>query len=95
MKKNVVNSELKNKILFLELNNPQNQNTLSEELIEDLNEKFKLASKNENVKVIILSSTGPVFCAGHNLKDLNSRKSDSDNGKSYYRKIEIETGSYI
>ena len=87
MKKNVVNSELKNKILFLELNNPQNQNTLSEELIEDLNEKFKLASKNENVKVIILSSTGPVFCAGHNLKDLNSRKSDSDNGKSYYRKI--------
>jgi len=87
MSKNLVKSELKNKIFFLELNNPQSQNTLSEKMIEELTENFKLASKNENIKVIILSSTGSVFCAGHNLKDLHSRRSDSDKGKNYYNKI--------
>ena len=45
------------------------------------------ASKDKNVKVIILSSTGKVFCAGHNLKDLNSKRSEPDRGKSYYDKI--------
>ena len=38
-------------------------------------------------EVIILSSTGPVFCAGHNLKDLNSKRSDLDKGKGYFEKI--------
>ena len=47
MSKNLVKSELKNKIFFLELNNPQSQNTLSEKMIEELTENFKLASKNE------------------------------------------------
>ena len=45
MSKNLVKSELKNKIFFLELNNPQSQNTLSEKMIEELTENFKLASE--------------------------------------------------
>ena len=68
----LVKSELQNKVLHIKLNNPKHQNTLSED---------------NSVKVIILSSTGPVFCAGHNLKDLNSKRSDLDEGKSYYDKI--------
>ena len=42
---------------------------------------------HNDVKLIILSSTGPVFCAGHNLKDLNYKRKENDNGKSYYEKI--------
>ena len=56
-------------------------------MIKELKEKLKEASKNKNVKVIIISSIGPVFCAGHNLKDLNSKRSNTDKGKSYYKKI--------
>ena len=87
MKNNLVKSELINKVLHLTLNDQEHQNTLSDEMISELDKKFKEASQDKHVKVIILSSTGKVFCAGHNLKDLNSKRLDLDNGKSYYAKI--------
>ena len=87
MKTNLVKSELQNKILHITLNNPKHQNTLSEDMIKQLDDQLQQGSEDNNVKVIILSSTGPVFCAGHNLKDLNSRRSELDKGKSYYDKV--------
>ena len=87
MKNSLVKSELINKVLHLTLNDQQHQNTLSDEMISELDKKFKEASQDKHVKVIILSSTGKVFCAGHNLKDLNSKRLDLDKGKSYYEKI--------
>ena len=87
MKDSLVKSELINKVLHLTLNDQKHQNTLSDEMINELDKKFKEASQDKNVKVIILSSTGKVFCAGHNLKDLHSKRLDLDNGKSYYAKI--------
>ena len=83
----LVKSELINKILHLTLNNQTDQNTLSEQMIGELDNKFKEASNDNKVKVIILSSTGKVFCAGHNLKDLNAKRSELDKGKNYYKKI--------
>ena len=87
MKDSLVKLELINKVLHLTLNDQEHQNTLSDEMISELDKKFKEASQDRHVKVIILSSTGKVFCAGHNLKDLNSKRLDLDNGKSYYAKI--------
>ena len=87
MKDSLVKSELINKVLHLTLNDQKHQNALSDEMISELDKKFKEASQDKHVKVIILSSTGKVFCAGHNLKDLNSKRLDLDNGKSYYAKI--------
>ena len=87
MKDSLVKSELINKVLHLTLNDQKHQNTLSDAMISELDKKFKEASQDKHVKVIILSSTGKVFCAGHNLKDLNSKRLDLDNGKSYYAKI--------
>ena len=87
MKDSLVKSELINKVLHLTLNDQKHQNTLNDAMISELDKKFKEASQDKHVKVIILSSTGKVFCAGHNLKDLNSKRLDLDNGKSYYAKI--------
>ncbi len=87
MTAHLVKSELQNKVLDITLNNPKHQNTLSEDMIKQLDDKLQQGSEDNNVKVIILSSIGPVFCAGHNLKDLNSQRSELDKGKSYYDKI--------
>jgi len=87
MSYDLVEIELKRKILNLTLNNPDHQNTLSEEMIKELDKNLQDAAKDDNVKVIILSSKGPVFCAGHNLKDLSSRRSDPDKGRGYFEKI--------
>jgi len=87
MNDRLVKYELNNKILHLTLNDPEHQNTLSEEMIKELDNRFQEASNDHSVKVIILSASGPVFCAGHNLKDLNSKRSDLDKGKAYFEKI--------
>ena len=87
MNNNLVNSKQINKVLHLILNDQKNQNTLSEMMINILNKKFKEASEDKDIKVIVLSSTGKVFCAGHNLKDLDLKRKEPDKGKSYYKKI--------
>ena len=76
-----------NNILQITLNDSKNQNTLSLEMINELNKKFTKASKDNSIKVIILSSNGKVFCAGHNLKDLILKRSGKDKGKKYYKKL--------
>ena len=76
-----------NNILQITLNDSKNQNTLSLEMINELNKKFTKASKDNSIKVIILSSTGKVFCAGHNLKDLILKRAEKDKGKKYYKKL--------
>ena len=57
----LVKSELQNKVLHIILNNSKHQNTLSEDMIKQLDDKLQQGSEDNNVKVIILSSTGPVF----------------------------------
>ena len=87
MSDSLVKQQLSNNVLHLILNDPKNQNTLSNDMISELDQKLNEASNNNDVKVIVLSSTGKIFCAGHNLKDLNSKRLDQDKGKSYFDNI--------
>jgi len=87
MSNEILKIEIINKVLHLKLNDAKNQNTLSERMINEINAKLLEAAKNEKIKVVILSSSGKVFCAGHNLKDLSSKRLELDKGKNYYKKI--------
>jgi len=35
----------------------------------------------------VLAANGPVFCAGHDLKELTARRGDADGGRAYFRHI--------
>ena len=71
-----------NKILFTKiiegsiceivLNNPTKRNPLSLELILLLQNLFNSLKKNKKIKVILLKSTGPSFCSGHDLNEVKS-----------------------
>ena len=87
MQYNLIKTDITNKVLHIILDDPKNQNTLSLEMISELNKKFYEAAKDNSIKVIILSSSSKIFCAGHNLKDLLSKRSSKDKGKKYYKKI--------
>ena len=41
-------------------------------MLDELKQNLTEASFNKDVQVIILSASGPVFSAGHNLKELVS-----------------------
>jgi enoyl-CoA hydratase/carnithine racemase len=76
--------DLKDSILKITLNNPSQQNTLSLDFINDLKRIIEKANKNDEVKVIILSSSGKVFSAGHNLKEIKSHREDNDQGLQFF-----------
>ena len=76
--------DFKDSILKITLNNPSQQNTLSLQFINDLKKIFENADSSDEVKVIILSSSGKVFSAGHNLKEIKSHREDKDQGLHFF-----------
>ena len=66
-------------ILEATLNNPSSRNPLSLELISLLQDLFDSLKRNKKIKVLLLKSTGPSFCSGHDLKEVKSfSKSSQD-----------------
>ena len=74
-------------VLRLELNDPSRQNALSESMLDSLSGAFDQAGDNPDVRVIILASNGPVFCAGHDLKEMTVGRQSVDRGRAYFTKI--------
>ena len=73
-----------NGILRLTLDDENNRNALSEEMIRELTKAIKEANEDQDVKVIVIASTGNVFCSGHNLKEITAARNNNDEGASYF-----------
>ena len=71
-------------ILRLLLNDPENKNPLSDQMMVQLKEKIFKASTDNSIKVIIIAAVGDVFCSGHNLKELTDARTNEDDGESYF-----------
>lgn len=52
------------------LNNPRKRNVLSLPMLKRLDECFASSGTNDALRCVILSSAGPVFSSGHDLKEL-------------------------
>ena len=74
-------------ILRLTLNDQDRRNALSEEMLAALADAFEWAGDNPDVRVIILAAAGPVFCAGHDLKEMTAGRQNADRGRAYFTKI--------
>jgi enoyl-CoA hydratase/carnithine racemase len=71
-------------VLTLILNRPDKRNSLTRDLISEINSAISAASGDPDVRVIVLQGNGPAFCAGHDLKEMTDRRSDPDGGKQFY-----------
>jgi len=76
-----------NGILRLTLNDMDNKNALSELMMQKLINAITESSKDNSIKVIVIASTGNVFCSGHNLKEINEARKADDSGESYYLEL--------
>ena len=74
-------------ITRLTLNTPQKRNALSEAMMAALSSALTNAADDPTVRVIILAANGPVFCAGHDLKEMTAARAAPDNGRAYYQKV--------
>lgn len=71
-------------VCVLTLNAPKSINALSEAMLARLSDMLDDIAADRSVKVVILRSGGPHFCAGHNLKEMTARRSDEDGGSQYF-----------
>lgn len=76
-----------NGILRLTMNNIDRRNALSEEMLTHLGSAFKNASNDPSVRVVVLAANGPIFCAGHDLKEMTAGRADKDRGRTYFTRI--------
>lgn len=60
-------TEITDRIGIITLNRPEKRNALSPELIAGLQNAFEEMNASDEVKVIVLRSTGKAFCAGADL----------------------------
>mgnify|MGYP001036187662 CR=1 FL=1 len=64
----------------IELDSPHNRNALSRQLVEELDEHLAVASAEPDTRVIELTHTGAVFCAGADLSEASSGGAQSTAG---------------
>ncbi|ARQ57793.1 MULTISPECIES: enoyl-CoA hydratase [Rhizobium] len=76
---------LRDGVLRLVLNDPP-ANALSIALLEALMAELEKAGSDADVRVIVIASTGSVFSAGHDLKELTAHRVDEDQGAAFFEK---------
>ena len=64
----VVLTERVGNVLVATLNRPEARNALSPELIDDLSEALRSADADPEVRAVVVTGAGTVFCAGMDLK---------------------------
>ena len=83
--KNILHSEQTAEgVLRLTMNDQKNRNALSEALMNNLIEELTKAASNQSIRVIVIASNGPVFSAGHDLKEIIAARYQKDFGDAYF-----------
>jgi enoyl-CoA hydratase/carnithine racemase len=72
-------------IATLTLDRPRALNALSDALIAALSGALAEIASDPAVRVVVLCAPpGPVFCAGHDLKEMTARRADADRGRAAF-----------
>ncbi len=75
--------ETKNGAAWITLNRPENRNALSAILVNELYAHLVAANEDSEVRSIVITGTGPAFCAGADLKSPPGQLVDGAQGITY------------
>jgi enoyl-CoA hydratase/carnithine racemase len=74
-------------VAILTLNRPAARNSLSEDLIAEMQEALASIRDDRRVRAVVIAASGTVFSSGHDLKELTARRTDADHGRAYFETI--------
>jgi enoyl-CoA hydratase/carnithine racemase len=63
---------------------PETRNALCLALLHELTIVIRELGRDASVGAIILSSEGPVFCSGHDLKEMTAHRTGKDGGRAFF-----------
>ena len=74
-------------VLRLTMDDQRSRNALSEIMMKSLIEELTKVYSNDAVRVVVIASNGPVFSAGHDLKEITKVRNQNDFGEEYFKKL--------
>jgi len=69
--------EIKDKTAYITLNRPDVFNAFNDELSYALQDALKEATRNDEVRAVVLTGAGKAFCSGQDLKDISQKENRS------------------
>ena len=75
----VVHSVLRNGVMTITLADEERRNALSAQLTSELVAALDIADNEPDVRVVVVTNSGTVFCAGANLAERSSTDGSSGN----------------
>ncbi len=83
----VLKKELRDGVATLTLARPQARNSLSEAMMAALTAALAEIARDDAVRAVVLTAEGPVFSAGHDLKEIQGHRGDADRGRAYFEDV--------
>ncbi len=77
-------------VVTLTLNRPMQFNSLSEEMLTELQSALDAIAKDASARVVVIAGAGKAFCAGHDLKQMRANHS-----KVYMQKLFKQCGKVM
>ncbi|MBV8766042.1 MAG: enoyl-CoA hydratase [Hyphomicrobiales bacterium] len=74
-------------VAILTLDHQASRNSLSEAMMAELQSRLDEIAREKTLRAVVLAAKGPVFCAGHDLKELTARRTDADKGRRYFEEV--------
>jgi enoyl-CoA hydratase/carnithine racemase len=74
-------------IATLTLNAPDRLNALSDAMLDALAAEFARLAQDSSIRVVILRGAGKVFCAGHDLKEMQAARAAPDKGAAAFHDL--------
>ena len=65
----LVHLEIADAVATVTLDSPANRNALSSRLMADLTDQLDAAAADDSVRVVLIRSSGPVFCSGADMRE--------------------------
>lgn len=72
-----IEEETRNGVRWITLNRPRQRNPLSTLMLGALQEALNTASDDPQVRSIVINAAGPVFSAGHDLREMGLQEGES------------------
>jgi enoyl-CoA hydratase/carnithine racemase len=82
-------------VAVLILNRPEARNSLSLAMLAALAEALAAIATDRTVRAVVLTANGPAFCAGHDLKEITSRRADADRGRAFFDEVMRTCGAVM
>ena len=83
------------RVAVVTLNRPAALNALSDALLAALGGTLDRLASDPDVRVVVIRGAGKVFCAGHDLKEMQAGRAAADKGAAYFADLFARCGSLM